>query len=79
MTSIADEIEYKLDNVEVATIRPDDINKTFRSTCIGMNLYGLIILTRCNNAEQSQILSPVVSVAESLATLTNGSVKRLTC
>jgi len=41
MTSIADEIEYKLDNVEVSRVRPDDINKTFRSTCIGMNLYVL--------------------------------------
>lgn len=35
MTSIADEIEYKLDNVDVSAVRPDDIDKTFRSTCIG--------------------------------------------
>ena len=35
MTSIADEIEYKLDNVDVSTVRPEDIDKTFRSKCIG--------------------------------------------
>jgi allantoicase len=38
MTSIADEIEYKLDNVEVSTLRPEDIDKTFRSKCIGKSL-----------------------------------------
>lgn len=79
MTSIADEIEYKLDNVEVATVRPDDINKTFRSTCIGMTYMCSFTLTRGNNAEQLQILSPVVLVAKCLATLTNGSVRRPTC
>jgi allantoicase len=35
MASVADEIEYKLDNVEVSTLRPEDIDKTFRSKCIG--------------------------------------------
>jgi hypothetical protein len=50
MTSIADEIEYKLDNVDVATVRPEDIDKTFRSTCIGqyhphVNLYQIKVKT----------------------------------
>lgn len=35
MASVTDEIEYKLDNVEVSTLRPEDIDKTFRSKCIG--------------------------------------------
>lgn len=36
MSSIVDEIEYKLDSVKVASVGPDDIDKTFRSTSIGM-------------------------------------------
>lgn len=35
MASIADEIEYKLDTVDVSSVNPDDIDTTFRSTCIG--------------------------------------------
>lgn len=32
---MADEIEYKLDNVPATSIASKDIDKTFRSTCIG--------------------------------------------
>lgn len=32
---MADEIEYKLDNVEATAVAPDDIDKTFRSSSIG--------------------------------------------
>lgn len=35
MTSIADEIEYKLDTVKATPLGPDDIDPTFRSSCIG--------------------------------------------
>jgi hypothetical protein len=35
MASIADEIEYKLDAVKVTSVPSDDIDKTFRSSCIG--------------------------------------------
>lgn len=33
--TMADEIEYKLDNVEATAVAPDDIDKTFRSSSIG--------------------------------------------
>ncbi|KAM5351890.1 hypothetical protein ACJ41O_004613 [Fusarium nematophilum] len=36
MTSITDEIEYKLDNVEVSQVAANDIDKAFRSTCIDL-------------------------------------------
>lgn len=35
MAPIADEIAYKLDDVETTSLGPDDIDKTFRSSCIG--------------------------------------------
>ncbi|CAM1503973.1 Fc.00g015640.m01.CDS01 [Cosmosporella sp. VM-42] len=36
MATIADEIEYKLDTVKVSSVSPEDIDKTFRSTCIDL-------------------------------------------
>ncbi|KAH7156985.1 hypothetical protein EDB81DRAFT_840912 [Dactylonectria macrodidyma] len=36
MASIADEIEYKLDSVKVSSLIPDEIDPTFRSTCIDL-------------------------------------------
>ncbi|KAL6860392.1 Allantoicase [Amphichorda felina] len=36
MTSIADEIEYKLDTVKATPLGPDDIDPTFRSSCIDL-------------------------------------------
>jgi hypothetical protein len=38
MASIADEIEYKLDTVETQSVAANDIDKTFRTTCIGETL-----------------------------------------
>lgn len=38
---MADEIEYKLDNVEATAVAPDDIDKTFRSSSIGTEAGGL--------------------------------------
>lgn len=35
MASITDEIEYKLDNVKSTSLGPDEIDSTFRSSCIG--------------------------------------------
>lgn len=35
MASIADEIEYKLESVPATRLGADEIDKTFRSTCIG--------------------------------------------
>lgn len=32
---MADEIEYKLDNVEATVVASDDIDQTFRSSSIG--------------------------------------------
>lgn len=32
---MADEIDYKLDNVPATAVASEDIDKTFRSTCIG--------------------------------------------
>lgn len=32
---MADEIEYKLEDVPATSIASEDIDKTFRSTCIG--------------------------------------------
>lgn len=32
---MADEIQYKLDNVEATAVAPDDIDQTFRSSSIG--------------------------------------------
>lgn len=32
---MADEIEYKLDNVEATAVAPEDIDNTFRSSSIG--------------------------------------------
>lgn len=34
---MADEIEYKLEDVKATLVAPDDIDSTFRSSCIGMN------------------------------------------
>lgn len=39
MASIADEIEYKLDAVKASSLNPDEIDPTFRSTCIGEPLH----------------------------------------
>ncbi|KAH6891214.1 hypothetical protein B0T10DRAFT_528498 [Thelonectria olida] len=36
MTSIADEIEYKLDSVKASSLKPDEIDPAFRSTCIDL-------------------------------------------
>ncbi|KAF7551056.1 hypothetical protein G7Z17_g5284 [Cylindrodendrum hubeiense] len=36
MASIADEIEYKLDTVKATSLTPDEIDPTFRSTCIDL-------------------------------------------
>lgn len=33
---MADEIQYKLDHVEAASVAPNDIDQTFRSSSIGM-------------------------------------------
>lgn len=33
---MADEIEYKLEDVEATSVAPEDIDQTFRSSCIGM-------------------------------------------
>lgn len=35
MASIVDEIEYKLDSVKATSLGPDEIDTTFRSSCIG--------------------------------------------
>ncbi|KAF5701188.1 allantoicase [Fusarium globosum] len=68
MTPIADEIEYKLDNVEVATVRPDDINKTFRSTCIDLISSGLggQVLGYSDQwfCEASNLLNPRAPIAQ---------------
>lgn len=32
---MADEIQYKLDNVEATSVAPNDIDQTFRSSSIG--------------------------------------------
>lgn len=37
---MADEIEYKLDDVPTTTVAPEDIDTTFRSSCIGMSRPG---------------------------------------
>lgn len=34
---MADEIEYKLEDVKATLVAPDDIDQTFRSSCIGMD------------------------------------------
>jgi hypothetical protein len=36
MSSFADEVEYKLDAVKATQLGPEEIDKTFRPTCIGM-------------------------------------------
>ncbi len=35
MPSIADEFDYKLDHVKTTSVSSGDIDKTFRSSCIG--------------------------------------------
>lgn len=42
MSSFIDEIEYKLDNVKATTVASGDIDKTFRSTSIGITTHFLI-------------------------------------
>ncbi|CEI69497.1 Allantoicase [Fusarium venenatum] len=68
MTSIADEIEYKLDNVDVSTVRPADIDKTFRSTCIDLISSGLggKVLGYSDQwfCEASNLLNPRAPIAQ---------------
>ncbi|KAM0343627.1 hypothetical protein ACHAPU_008379 [Fusarium lateritium] len=68
MTSIADEIEYKLNNVQVSTLRPEDIDKTFRSTCIDLVSSGLggKVLGYSDQwfCEASNLLNPKTPIAQ---------------
>lgn len=44
--------EYKLDAVKATRVAAEDIDKTFRSSCIGMPSHGLV---RCLVADCAQI------------------------
>ncbi|KAK5997180.1 Allantoicase [Cladobotryum mycophilum] len=68
MASIADEIDYKLDSVKVTSLGPNEIDKTFRSTCIDLvsaTLGGKILASSDEwFAEAANLLTPTPPISQ---------------
>ncbi|KAK2597958.1 Allantoicase [Conoideocrella luteorostrata] len=68
MPSIVDEIEYKLDSVKATSVGPNDIDKTFRSSCIDLisaTLGGKVLA--CSDewfAEAANLLTPTAPISQ---------------
>lgn len=66
--AVADEVEYKLDDVKATSLGPDDMDKTFRSSCIDLvsAALGGKILAFSDQwfAEAANLLTPTAPVSQ---------------
>lgn len=59
---MADEFDYKLDNVPATLVASEDIDKTFRSSCIGSSFSGAHILNTKLDVMRRDVIKLYVAV-----------------